>query len=115
LLRFEYVTDQGYNAQGFALRNVRVPQIGLAEPGAVEGSWFADGWVRVDAPVPQRWELRLVRWTADGSIQVVPVAVSSDGQASFELDASAARSVLVVAPSAPRTLQRAAYTVSIGG
>jgi immune inhibitor A len=113
LLRFEYVTDQSYNGQGFALRNLSVPQIGLDETGAVEAPWQAEGWLRVDAPVPERWNLRLIRWTP-GGVLVDPVAVGSDGIATFPLDDTASRSTLVVAPSAPRTTLPANYSLSVG-
>jgi immune inhibitor A len=112
LLRFEYVTDQSYNGQGFALKDVRIAQIGLDEPGAVEAQWAPAGWVRVDGPVPERWNLRLVRWTP-GGIVVDPVAVASDGSASFALDATATRSTLVIAPTAPRTLLPANYSLAV--
>ena len=112
LLRFEYVTDQSYNGQGFALRDVRIPQIGLDEPGAVEGAWTPDGWLRVDAPIPEHWNLRVVRWTPQG-VRVDPVAVDVDGTASFKLDESASRSMLVVAATAPRTLLPASYSVTV--
>jgi hypothetical protein len=112
LLRFEYVTDQSYNGQGFAFRNVRLPQAGIDEPGAVDGPWNAEGWVRVDAPVPEQWNLRLVRWTPRG-ILVDPVPVNADGTATFELDATAVRSTLVVAPTAPRTLLPGTYSLTL--
>jgi hypothetical protein len=114
LLRFEYLTDQSYSGQGFALRNFQVPQLGLSEPGADENAWLepAEGWVRVDAPIPERWALRLVRWLPAG-IAVDSVPVGADGHASVTLDPAATRSVLVVAPMAPRTLQPASYQVSL--
>ncbi|HEY0584379.1 MAG TPA: hypothetical protein VGE94_19500, partial [Chloroflexota bacterium] len=113
LVRFEYVTDQSYNGQGFALRDVRVPEIGLDETGAVEGQWAAEGWVRVDAPVPERWNLRLARWTDHGTeIETVPVA--ADGSATVALDDAASRQVLIIAPTAPRTLIAGNYSVAIG-
>lgn len=114
LVRFEYVTDQSYNGQGFAFKDFQVPELGLREPGAAESAWdAADGWVVVDAPVPERWNLRLVRWTAD-AVHVDAVPVDPDGTASVPLDPSATRGVLVVAPTAPRTLLPAQYSVSIG-
>jgi immune inhibitor A len=113
LVRFEYVTDQSYNGQGFALRDVRVPEIGLDETGAVEGQWAAEGWVRVDAPIPERWNLRLARWTDHGTeIETVPVA--ADGSATVALDDAASRQVLIIAPTAPRTLIAGNYSVAIG-
>lgn len=113
LLRFEYVTDQSYNGQGFAFRDFRVPELGVSEPGANEGAWSAEGWLRVDAPVPERWNLRLVRWLP-GGVVVDSLPVSGDGHASAALDPAATRAVLVVAPTAPRTLVPANYQVSVG-
>jgi hypothetical protein len=111
-LRFEYVTDQSYNGQGFALKDLRIPQAGLSEEGAVDAAWVPEGWVRVDAPVPERWNLRLVRWTPRG-VQIDPVAVAADGSATFDLDQTAARSTLVIGPTAPRTLQPGSYALAI--
>jgi immune inhibitor A len=113
LLRFEYVTDQSLNGQGFALKDVNIAQLGLEEPGATEGPWMAEGWVRVDAPVPEHWNLRLVRWTASG-IVVDTVSADVDGTATFALDPAASRSTLVVAPTAPRTLLLGNYSIAIG-
>jgi len=112
LVRFEYLTDQSYNAHGFALRDFQVPQLGIDEPGAFEQGWTAEGWVRVDAPVPERWNLRLIRWTPSG-VFIDPIGVALDGTATFTLDDTATRSILVVAPTAPRTLLPANYSVSV--
>jgi immune inhibitor A len=112
LLRFEYVTDQSFNGQGFAFKDLRIPQIGLDEPGAVEGPWAAEGWVRVDGPIPERWNLRLVRRTPQGA-SVDPIEVDADGAATFALDENATRTTLVVAPTAPRTLLPGSYSVTI--
>jgi hypothetical protein len=112
LVRFEYVTDQSYNGQGFAIKNVRVPQLGLSENGAVESAWQSEGWVRVDAPVPERWNLRLVRWTPAGVV-VAPVPVEADGTAAFPVDETTTRAVLVVAPTAPRTILPGNYSLML--
>ena len=112
LLRFEYVTDQSFTGQGFAFKDLRIPQIGLDEQGAVDGPWAAEGWVRVDGPIPERWNLRLVQRTPRGAT-VDPIEVDAEGAASFALDESATRTTLVVAPTAPRTLLPGSYSVTI--
>lgn len=112
LLRFEYVTDQSYNGQGFAFKDFRVPQAGIDEPGAADRDWAAEGWVRVDAPIPERWNLRAVRWTR-GGVSVVPVPVDADGSATLPLDPNASRTTLVIAPTAPRTLVPANYSLTV--
>jgi hypothetical protein len=111
LLRFEYVTDQAYNGEGFALADFAVPELGLNEPGAVEGTWSADGWVRVDGSLPEHWQLRLVRWL-DSGVTVDAEPVGADGRASIALDPTARREVLVVAPTALRTLESAHYMLA---
>ena len=83
----------------------------MDEPGASDTGWIADGFLRVDAPVPQRWNLRLVQWTPHG-LTVDPNGVALDGSATFPLDASATRRVLMVLPTAPRTLVPASYTLT---
>jgi immune inhibitor A len=112
MLRFDYVTDQSYNGSGFAFKDFSIPEIGLDEPGASEDAWNAEGWMRVDAPIPERWNLRLVRTSRSGtSVEAVPA--DADGNATFNLDATARRTVLVVAPTAPRTLLPANYSVTL--
>jgi hypothetical protein len=111
LLRFEYLTDQSYNGQGFAFRDFEVPRLGVLEPGAAD-AWTAEGWLRVDAPVPERWVLRLVRWL-DSGVTVDTVPVGPDGRATLVLDPTATRSVAVLAPIAPRTLQPANYQLAV--
>jgi immune inhibitor A len=113
LVRFDYVTDQSYNGQGFALRNLAVPELDVADIGpGPDTAWTAEGWVRVDAPIPERWNLRLVSWTARG-IRVDPIGVALDGSATFPLDPTATRTTLVIAPTAPRTLVPANYTLTL--
>jgi hypothetical protein len=62
--------------------------------------------------VSERWNLRLVRWTP-GGVLVSPVAVGSDGTATFALDETATRSTLVLAPTAPQTLLPANYSILV--
>jgi immune inhibitor A len=114
LLRFEYVTDQANNGEGFSFADFEIPELDVREPGAAAGAWQSEGWLRVEGDVPERWLLHLVRWTADG-VHVDPVNVDADGIATFDVDPTATRSTLVVAPAAPRTSLPAAYQVEVVG
>jgi hypothetical protein len=112
LLRFWSVNDQGFNAPGLMVDNIRVPELGLSddvEAGA--GDWSAAGFVRVDGDLPQRWELRLVREAADGSVRVEALPVDASGQAAADL-APGERGVLVVVAATPHSSERAAYEVT---
>jgi hypothetical protein len=113
MLRFDYVTDQSFTGQGFAFKDLRIPQRGLNERIRTDDpGWTAEGWVRVDSPVLQAWNLRQIRWTRSG-VQVDELPVDPDGTVRFDLDETASRSVLVIAPTAPRTVLPGNYSVSI--
>jgi hypothetical protein len=113
LLRFECLTDQGYSARGFAVADVAVPEIGWTDEAGSGQGWDSAGWLVVNAPIPQPWGIRLVRWTPDG-ITVESMPVHPDGQASAALTGNEDRIVLVVVPQAPRTLEPASYRVQVG-
>jgi hypothetical protein len=115
LVGFEYLTDQGYSARGFAFDDFEIPEIGLFDDSESESpdGWQANGWVRVDAPIPQTWELRRVDWFADRPAEVTVIEVGEDGSATVDTSFTATRSVLVIAPTAPRTLERAPYQMTV--
>lgn len=113
LLRFWQITDQGFNAPGMLIDNISILELGFrddVEAGA--GDWQAEGFVRVDGDLPQRWELRLVRTSADGVTIVEPIPVRADGASGFQLEPGE-RGVLVVLGATPHTTERAAYEIGV--
>ncbi|NJM05270.1 hypothetical protein HC891_02090 [Candidatus Gracilibacteria bacterium] len=111
LLRFWHITDEGFNAPGMLLDNIRIPEIGYTddvENGS--GGWSAAGFVRSDGSLAQRWQLRLVRTLSDGRVLAETVPVDSAGRAVVQL-ASAERGVLVVTATTPFSTERAQYTI----
>lgn len=113
LLRFWQINDQGFNAPGLFLDDIRIPELNYSDDvEAGTGDWQAEGFVRVDGDLPQRWELRLIRRAADGSVQVETLPVDAAGNASAQL-ASGEQGVLLVLGATPHTTERASYTLSI--
>jgi len=112
LLRFWQINDQGFNAPGMLIDDIRVPELGYAddvEHG--DGGWHAEGFVRTDGALPQRWELRLVR-SANGRTTVEALPVDASGAARANL-APGERGVLVILAATPHTTERAAYELDI--
>ncbi len=111
-VRFEVVTDDAVNHPGLLLDDIRIPELGFADDvEAGDGGWLAEGFVRMDNLVPQRWLLRAV---VEGSreTQVEEVPVAEDGRAEWvprALPSAAQRVVLVVSALAPATTERASY------
>jgi hypothetical protein len=113
LVRFEYITDDGYNADGIALDDISVPELGWQDDAESDtGGWQAAGWVRVANSLPQNYYLALVKYTPDSSFTVKPIEVSANGKAAFTLGGVYGRAVLVVAGMTPYTIQKAHYAVN---
>ncbi len=112
LLRFEYVTDDSYNAQGIAVARVAVPELGWQDDGS---GWTPEGFVWAENAIPQSFALQLVEYRGDqATVRQVPVDAS--GQADVDLpgiggDLTAV--VVAVSGLAPQTLVPARYTLDV--
>lgn len=113
LLRFWYVTDEGFNAPGLLLDNLSIPELGATDTvDAATTDWQAEGFVRVDGTLAQQWELRLVRTAADGQVHIETLAVDKQGSAQATL-APGEQGVLLVTATTPHTTEPASYALQI--
>ena len=113
LLRFWQISDEGYNAPGLLIDNLRIPEIGFSDDSELgENGWQAEGFVRVDGDLAQQWALRLVRTATDGKRSVEPLLVDAAGQASAAL-AAGEQGVIIIAAVTPYTTERAGYTLTV--
>lgn len=116
LVRFEMITDDAVNLNSFAIDNVRIPELGYREDFEQGlGGWDAQGWLRTNGLVPQRYLLQVMEMRKDGAT-VRPITVGADGRATiaFEgLGKDYAEAILVVAGAAPVTTQTAPYKLSV--
>lgn len=122
LLRFWQINDEAINTPGWLLDNLRIcrsesteniadcPFADDVEAGA--NGWQAAGFARVDGDLPQRWELRLVRASANGTREVERLATDEAGRAVAQL-AAGESGVLVIAPTTPHTTEPASYRLVI--
>jgi len=115
-LRFEYVTDQGYNASGVALDDVEIPEIGFGAYAESDAGWTAEGFLRSANEIPQSWSLQLVEQHRDGSTTVRPLRADGAGHVTERiagLGGDIERAVLVVSGLAPRTLETAPFRLML--
>lgn len=113
LLRFWQINDQGVNAPGMYVDNIRIPELGYADDvEAGDDGWQADGFVRVDGDLPQRWELRLVRQGLFGTPTVERLVPDASGLVSGRLEGGE-RGTLVVIATTPHTTERAPYELTV--
>ncbi|MFQ5342864.1 MAG: hypothetical protein ACE5F6_15100, partial [Anaerolineae bacterium] len=107
LIRWEQITDDGYNAPGLAIDDVAVPEIGYFEDFETgDGGWDTSGFVRIDNVLPQNWALQLIELSDTPRVRQIPVY---DGRATFKVDQ---RAVLAVSAMTPFTTEPASYTIS---
>ena len=112
-IRFEYITDDGYNAGGIAVDDIAIPELGFTDDAESDAGWQSAGFVRVANELPQRYFLAAVTQAADDSFQVQPVEVAPDGTASFRIEGGYTSAVLVVAGMTPHSIHPAEYSFSV--
>ncbi|HYP39023.1 MAG TPA: hypothetical protein VEX13_01560 [Chloroflexia bacterium] len=115
-VRFEYVTDEGYNKPGFAVDDIRVPEIGYVDDAEADNGWAAQGFVRIGNRMPQRWYVALVEKGITNRVR--EMVVDANGSGTLDLSSLGAskpikEAILVIAPMAPKTTEKANYTVTI--
>jgi hypothetical protein len=111
LLRFEYVTDGGTHGRGWAIRDLRLDlddsPVELPQPRA-------EGWVPLEAPLPQDYIVRLILTREDGSIDVrdIPLDDARHGEVVLGT-AGVTDAVLVVAGATEGTNEAAPYEIEL--
>jgi hypothetical protein len=115
LVRFEYVTDAGVTLTGAALDNLGIVELGpLDDVETAESAWQAEGFVRVQQRLPQRWTLAAVTQTLDAPATVAPLALDGHNTAQATVTVPAGGSVtLVVGAMAPYTSLPGSYKISV--
>lgn len=117
LLRFEYVTDPILTYGGFAVTGIAIPEIDFIDTDdEPDNGWIAEGFVRTKGELAQQWNLQLVTFDLDGKPTVEILPISPDGrlQYSYQAHPGSANPMLIVAATAPETLERASYRLEIG-
>lgn len=118
LLRFEYITDEGYNKPGMAIDDLSIPEIGWLDNAESPNDWSSAGWLRIGNRVPQRWFVALIERGNGGvnRVRQMPVSVSGAGRLEIEgigMGTGTRDAILVIAPLAPKTTELASYTVTV--
>ncbi len=116
-LRFEYVTDAVITYSGLALDNLAIPEIGFYDGAeTLEANWQVEGFTRTTAYLPQSWHLQLITYES-GVPNVQTIPVNDRQKATISVDGGregGKRPLLIVAATAPQTLELAHYSLEIG-
>jgi hypothetical protein len=114
-LRFEYITDDSVNLQGMAIRDIRIPEIGLR---ADFTGWKAEGFVPVlHNSMLNQWRVQLIEYTSHGPAVVgMPLAQAAQGSITIDpVKLGLQKLVVAIFSNAPKTTASAPFTLTAGG
>ncbi len=115
LLRFEYLTDDAYNAPSWAIDEISIPEINFVDdPASGNSGWDAQGFIRTDNVLPQRFIVQVVEKGSTTRVVRVPLDSQNRGTltlAGFGKDISHAE--LIVTAFATTTTEQTQYQFAL--
>jgi hypothetical protein len=110
-IRFAYLTD----LICIALDDIEIPEIGFFDDAEtpVDG-WVAEGFERVTGEIPQQWHIQLITFpNGVPTVQFLPLSEDQTLELPLSLAESGGEAILIVAASAPMTLETAGYELVV--
>ncbi|MCC7451641.1 MAG: immune inhibitor A [Anaerolineae bacterium] len=66
LVRFEYLTDDAVSEKGMLIDDISIPELNYAtDTESDDGGWQAEGWVRIENVLPQRYLVQMAELGAN--------------------------------------------------
>jgi immune inhibitor A len=113
-LRFEYVTDEAVNGEGFLLDDVEIPEIGyFTDFESNDGGWDSEGWVRIRNELPQIFSLSLITQGKSTIVTPVTLGPANTVDIPFSIQGDIRHVVLVVSGTTRFTRQLAEYQFEV--
>ncbi|MCB0153806.1 MAG: immune inhibitor A, partial [Anaerolineae bacterium] len=115
LIRFEYVTDDAVNRPGWTVDDIRIPEINFFDDAeAGDNDWQAEGFVRIDNILPQRFAVRVIEIGEEITVRTLPLDETNYGTLTVEgLGDRVERAVLITSGLAPVTSEPAGYEYTL--
>jgi immune inhibitor A len=124
LVRFEYLTDEVLSRPGLCVDDIRIAELGYSydvEEG--DDGWLAQGFVRSDNTLPQRYIVQLIRLPEKGArssergevtVERLPLSEEQSGTLILRrFDQSMGKAVLVISGATPGSDEAASYQYQI--
>jgi immune inhibitor A len=115
LLRFEYITDDAYNAPGWAIDDISIPEINFFDGGENGANgWQSSGFVRSDNVLPQHYAVQVVESGTPTQVVRLPLDDQNRGMLTIKgFGKSVSQAELIVTAEAPTTTEETDYQFSI--
>jgi hypothetical protein len=109
-VRFECLTDDAVNGPGLCLDDISIPEIGFSDDAEGDRGWVANGFLRTDNRVKQRFMVQVVEVGTKVTVRQMPLDSANRGQLTVRgLGAEVDHAVLIIAALAPATTEVAEY------
>lgn len=109
-IRFEYITDDAVNGEGFLLDDVSIPEIDYATDFETDdGGWTAEGFVRIQNTLPQAFRLALIKQGRATEVEYISLTADNTAEIPLQFGDGFNEAVLVVAGTTRFTRQSASY------
>jgi immune inhibitor A len=114
-IRFEQVTDDAVNLQGFALDSISIPELHFSDTVTSDNGWVSNGFIRSNNILPEHFTVQALIYSGTTfTVQSMAVDLAS-GQSTLKIPnfgKQTTRVVLVVSAYAPETTLLAHYQFS---
>jgi hypothetical protein len=112
-LRFETITDDAVHCPGLALDDIHIPALGFADDVSADNGWQAQGFIRSNNVLPEKYIVQAVIYPTSGAPSVVRIPVDAASGAAHDVIANfggqVAHVTLAVSAVAPATILPASY------
>jgi hypothetical protein len=113
-VRFEEVTDDAVNLQGFAVDQIRIPQLNFQDSVNSDNGWVSNGFIRSNNVLPEHYDVQALIYTGS-TFTVMPMTLDlATGQGTLIIPGFGTRAthiVLIVSANAPETTLLAHYQI----
>ncbi len=111
LVAFEQVLDAAISLDGVCIDDVALPEIGFLDDAETDGAWYAEGFVRTNNILPQRFGVRVVFDRGEGAVTVSDVELDSANAGSLRIPAMrpGETATVIIASLTPHTRQSVNY------
>jgi immune inhibitor A len=115
-IRFEEVTDGTVHLQGFALDQIRIPELHFQDDISTDNGWISAGFIRSNNVLPEHYLVQAIVYNGTHvSVQAMTVDLATaQGTLTVpQFGNQVSRVVLIVAAYAPETTLQAHYQLEI--
>ncbi len=111
LVAFEQVLDAAISLDGVCIDDVALPEIGFLDDAETDGAWSAEGFVRTNNILAQRFGVRVVFDRGEGAVTVSDVELDSANAGSLRIPAMrpGETATVIIASLTPHTRQSVNY------